>query len=64
MANSPAQQVESLSVIASGLEFSDEGSLVGVDEEHRSELAKQLKDLAQGPRSQRAFHTVVFQHGK
>jgi hypothetical protein len=49
MANSPTQQVESLSAIASGLEFSDDGSLVAVDEEHRSKLAKQLKDLAQGP---------------
>ena len=48
MANSPTQQVESLSDIASGLEFSDEGSLVAVNEEHRSKLAKQLKDLAQG----------------
>jgi WD40 repeat protein/serine/threonine protein kinase len=48
MANSPAQQVESLSAIASGLEFSDEGSLVAVNEEHRSKLTKQLKDLAQG----------------
>ena len=42
------QQVESLSAIASGLEFSDEGSLVAVNEEHRSKLTKQLKDLAQG----------------
>ena len=48
MANSPTQQVESLSVIASGLEFSDEGSLVAVNEERRSKLTKQLKDLAQG----------------
>src|SRR5262249_19416299 len=38
MANSPAQQVESLSVIASGLRFSDEGSLIAVNEEHRSML--------------------------
>jgi hypothetical protein len=38
MAGSPASQVESLSVIASGLEFSDEGSLVAVNEEHRSKL--------------------------
>ena len=30
MADSPTQQVESLSVITSGLEFSDEGSLVAV----------------------------------
>ncbi len=56
IANSPTQQVESLSEIASGLEFlachetvsSDEGSLVAVDEEHRSKLTKELKDLAQG----------------
>jgi WD40 repeat protein/serine/threonine protein kinase len=48
MANSPVQQVESLSAIASGLEFSDEGSLVAVNEEQRSKLTKQLKDLAQG----------------
>ena len=47
MANSPTQQVESLSAIASGLEFSDEGSLVEVNEEHSSKLTKQLKDLAQ-----------------
>ena len=48
IANSPIQQVESLSAIASGLEFSDEGSLVAVSEEQRSKLTKQLKDLAQG----------------
>jgi WD40 repeat protein len=48
MANSPIQQVESLSAIASGLEFSAEGSLVAVNEEQRSKLTKQLKDLAQG----------------
>jgi hypothetical protein len=48
MAGSPAPQVESLSVIASGLEFSDDGSLVPVNEGHRSKLAKQVKDVAQG----------------
>jgi hypothetical protein len=48
IANSATQQVESLSEIASGLEFSDEGSLIAVTEEHRSKLTKQLKDLAQG----------------
>ena len=63
MANSPAQQVESLSVIASGLEFSDEGSLVGVDELHRSELAKQLKDLAQGPGPSARFIRWFFSTG-
>ena len=46
MAGSLAAQVESLAEIASGLHFSDEGSLVAVNEEHRSKLAKQLKDLA------------------
>ena len=48
MAHSPTQQVESLSAIASGLAFSDDGSLIAINEEHRSKLAKQLKDLAQG----------------
>jgi dipeptidyl aminopeptidase/acylaminoacyl peptidase len=48
IANSPTQQVESLSEIASGLEFSDDGSLVAVEEEHRSKLTNQLKDLTQG----------------
>src|SRR5262249_27830097 len=47
-ANSPTQRVGSLSEIASGLEFSDEGSLVAVNQEQRSKLTKQLKDLAQG----------------
>ena len=60
MANSPIQQVESLSAIASGLEFSAEGSLVAVNEEHRSKLTNQLKDLAQSPGPRRALHTVVF----
>jgi hypothetical protein len=45
--NLPTQQVESLSAIASGLEFSDDGSLIAVNEEYRSKLAKQLKDSAQ-----------------
>ena len=62
MANSPALQVESLSDIASGLQFSNDGSLVAVNEERRSKLTKQLKDLAQDLRSQRALHTVVFQY--
>jgi dipeptidyl aminopeptidase/acylaminoacyl peptidase len=48
MAGSPVLQIESLSEIASGLEFSDDGSLVAVNEENRSKLAKQVKDLAQG----------------
>jgi WD40 repeat protein len=45
--SSQAPQVESLSVIASGLKFSDDGSLAAVDEGRRLELARQLKDSAQ-----------------
>jgi len=63
MTNSPTQQVESLSVIASGLEFSDEGSLVAVDEEQRSKLAKQLKDLAQGVGPNARFMRWFFSTG-
>jgi predicted oxidoreductase (fatty acid repression mutant protein) len=63
MANSPTQQVESLSTIASGLEFSDDGSLVAVDEEHRSKLAEQLKDLAQGPAASARFIRWFFSSG-
>ena len=48
MASSPAQQVESLSDIASGLHFSNDGSLVALNDESRSKLTKGLKDLAQG----------------
>jgi WD40 repeat protein len=63
MAGSPAPQVESLSVIASGLEFSNDGSLVAVNEEHRSKLAKQLKDLAQGPGPNARFIRWFFSLG-
>jgi len=63
MANSPTQQVESLAVIASGLEFSDEGSLVAVNEEHRSKLTKQLKDLAQGLSPSARFIRWFFSAG-
>ena len=63
MADSPTLQVESLSDIASGLEFSDEGSLVAVNEEHRSKLTKQLKDLAQGLRPYARFIRWFFSTG-
>jgi hypothetical protein len=43
MAGSLALQVESLSEIASGLQFSDDGPLVAVNEERRSKLTQQLK---------------------
>ena len=46
MANSAALPVELLSAIASGLQFSNDGSLVALNEERRAELMKQLKDLA------------------
>jgi WD40 repeat protein len=48
IADSPERQVESLSIIASGLQFSDDGSPVEVKEERRSELTRQLKNSAQG----------------
>jgi hypothetical protein len=63
MANSPTLQVESLSEIASGLHFSDEGSLVAVNEEHRSKLAKQLKDLARGLGPKARFMRWFFSPG-
>jgi WD40 repeat protein/serine/threonine protein kinase len=63
MANSPTQQVESLSEIASGLHFSNEGSLVAVNDEHRSKLAKQLKDLAQGLGPKARFMRWFFSTG-
>ena len=61
IANSPKQQVESLSEIASGLEFSGEGSLIAVNEQDRSKLTKQLKDSAQGVSGWRGYRkTVLF----
>jgi WD40 repeat protein/serine/threonine protein kinase len=48
IADSPARQVESLSIIASGRQFSDDGSPVEVNEERRSERTKQLKNSGQG----------------
>ena len=51
MATTPALQVESLSKIASGLQFSNDGSLVTVSEESRLKLTKQLKELAHDLRS-------------
>jgi hypothetical protein len=49
--DSSARQVELLSEIASGLQFFDDGSLVAVNGERRSELTQQLKDLAQDLRT-------------
>ena len=61
--DSPMLHVESLSVVASGLEFSDDGSLVAVDEERKSQLTKQLKDLAQDPRPNARFVRWFFSTG-
>ena len=63
MASSPALQVESLSDIASGLQFSNDGSLIAVNEERRSKLTKQLKDLAQDLRSNARFIRWFFSTG-
>jgi WD40 repeat protein len=56
-------EVESLSVVASGLKFSDDGSLVAVDMERRSELASRLKALAQAPRPNARFLRWFFSAG-
>ena len=53
-AGGSVRQIDVLSDIASGLHFSDDGSLVAVKEERRSDLTNQLKTLAQdlGPTGQ------------
>jgi WD40 repeat protein len=63
MAGSPAVQVESLSIIASGVKFSDDGLLEAVDEERRSELARQLKNFAQDSRPNGHFIRWFFSAG-
>ena len=62
-ASSPVLQVESLSDIASGLQFSSDGSLVAVNEERRLKLTKQFKDLAQDPGSSARFVRWFFSTG-
>jgi hypothetical protein len=56
-------QVESLSVVASGLQFSDDGSLVAVDEARKSQVTKQLRDLAQDLRPDARFVRWFFSTG-
>ena len=63
MAGSPALQLESLSDIASGLQFSADGSLVVVNEERRLQLAKELKELAQDLRPNARFIRWFFSAG-
>jgi WD40 repeat protein len=59
-ATPPPLPVETLSGIASGLRFSDDGSVVAVDEKRRSQLTKELKDLAQGLRPDARFLRWFF----
>jgi WD40 repeat protein/serine/threonine protein kinase len=61
--DSPERQVESLSIIASGLQFSDDGSPVEVKEERRSELTRQLKNSAQGAGPNARFLRWFFSTG-
>jgi WD40 repeat protein/serine/threonine protein kinase len=64
IAGSPAQQIESLSDVASGLQFSNDGLLVIVDEERRSQLTKQFRDLAQDFRPDARFIRWFFSIGR
>jgi WD40 repeat protein/serine/threonine protein kinase len=63
-AGSPARQIELLSDIASGLQFSNDGSLVIVNEERRSQLTKQFQDLAQDFRPDARFIRWFFSAGR
>ena len=60
---SPVLHVESLSVAASGHQFSDDGSLVAVDEERISQVTKQLKDSARDHRPNARFVRWFFSTG-
>jgi dipeptidyl aminopeptidase/acylaminoacyl peptidase len=64
IAGSPARQIESLSDIASGLRFSNDGSLVIVNEERWSQLTKQFQDLAQDFRPDARFIRWFFSTGR
>jgi WD40 repeat protein/serine/threonine protein kinase len=64
IAGSPVRQIESLSDIASGLEFSSDGSLVIVNEERRSQLTKQFQDLTPGFRPYARFIRWFFGIGR
>ena len=63
MPGSPLPEVESLSIVASGLKFSDDGSLVAVDMERRSQLMRQLEGLAQSPLPNARFLRWFFSTG-
>jgi hypothetical protein len=64
VAGSPAWQIESLSDIESGLQFSNDGSLVVVSEERRSQLTKQFQDLAQDFRPDTRLIRWFFSTGR
>src|SRR6476620_3924415 len=64
IAGSSAWQIESLSDIASGLQFSNDGSLVIVNEERRSQLTKQFQDLANDFRPDARFIRWLFSAGR
>jgi WD40 repeat protein/serine/threonine protein kinase len=64
IAASPARQVESLSDIASGLHFSNDGSLGIINEERRSQLTKQFQELAQDLRPNAHFIRWFFSTGR
>jgi len=63
MPGSALPEVESLSIVASGLKFSDDGSLVAVDMERRSQLTRQLEALAQSPLPNARFLRWFFSTG-
>jgi hypothetical protein len=64
ISGSPAQQIELLSDIASGLQFSNDGSLVIVTEEHRLELTNEFRDFARGFRPGARFIRWFFSTGR
>jgi WD40 repeat protein/tetratricopeptide (TPR) repeat protein len=63
MPGSTLPEVESLSIVASGLKFSDDGSLIAVDMERRSQLTRQLEGLAQSPLPNARFLRWFFSTG-
>ena len=63
IAGSPARQIESLSDSASGLQFSNDGSLLIINEERRSQLIKQFQDLAKDLRPETRFIQWFFSTG-
>jgi hypothetical protein len=63
MATSPSLQVEAISDVASGLHFSEDGSLRPLPDERRFQLASELKQLATLPGSSGKFIRWFFGTG-